>query len=307
MRIEALRIESGRCLDLERSPQASEVLQEGLLAVLAESNVTLHVPAGAVALWCPLAGELKLGIDDGSNTIGRLAINRGAVCVSDDERTRTTAVLHGGAAIAVLGRHSAWSRALSAYDPASLPVPAIFPQSVTAVPGARRRVVAFVHAALCGDAGWRLAELARALQAMQAPLAACMDRSPGRSASRRRQLFLRFQRVRQRMALNPRHDLDVPALARMVNYSTWQFIKVFHQIYGETPYAYLLRCRVEHAQRLIVRTELGIGEVARESGFESRATFNRVFKEHTGIPPSALRNAALPGATDESGARARVG
>ncbi|HEX7111791.1 MAG TPA: AraC family transcriptional regulator [Mizugakiibacter sp.] len=239
-----------------------------------------------------MAGELRLGIDEGSNTIGRLSIDRGVVCVSDDERTRTTAVLHGGAAIAVLGRHPSWSKALSAYDAASLPAPAIFPQSAEAAAGARRRMVAFVHAALCGDAGWRLAELARAVQAIQAPLTACIDSSPGRSASRRRQLFLRFQRVRQRMALNPRHDLDVPALARMVNYSTWQFIKVFHQIYGETPYAYLLRCRVEHAQRLILRTDLGIGEVARESGFESRATFNRVFKEHTGMPPSALRAAS---------------
>lgn len=289
MRIEAVRIESGRNHDIERSTQLPVLAEGGLLAVLCEADTTLEVPAGTVAVWCPLTGELHLGFDTGDSGVGRVTVGRGWICVCDVDRARTTAVPRGGAAIAVLGRHPAWANALSVVGETNLQAPSVFPQLAAAAPGTRRRLLAFVHAALGGDAGWRLADLARAVQQVQAPFAARVDRSPGRSATRRRQLFLRFQRVRQRMAFSPRHDLDIPALARMVNYSTWQFIKVFRQIYGETPYAFLQRCRVEHARRLILRTGLGIGEVARESGFESRATFNRVFKEHTGVPPSALR------------------
>lgn len=52
---------------------------------------------------------------------------------------------------------------------------------------------------------------------------------------------------------------------------------------------YLNRIRIAEAKRLLVETNLPIGEVADKVGFGHISNFNRVFKEYTGQSPSDLR------------------
>ena len=90
--------------------------------------------------------------------------------------------------------------------------------------------------------------------------------------------------------------LDVPALARVAGASEAHFIRTFKATFGETPYRYLQRRRVERSMFLLrQRRELSVSEVCLEVGFASLGTFSRTFKEIVGVSPSAYRELAAPG------------
>jgi transcriptional regulator GlxA family with amidase domain len=52
---------------------------------------------------------------------------------------------------------------------------------------------------------------------------------------------------------------------------------------------YLLMVRVSHAEEFLLKTDLPLTTIAYSCGFASLATFNRVFKQGTGITPSSYR------------------
>ncbi|MCD8566563.1 MAG: helix-turn-helix domain-containing protein [Alphaproteobacteria bacterium] len=75
-------------------------------------------------------------------------------------------------------------------------------------------------------------------------------------------------------------ELGVPetTLSKIINL---HFKKSFPQMLNEH--------RVEDAKRLLVETDAEVNVIAQESGFNSVASFNRVFKEITGEAPSRYR------------------
>ena len=80
-------------------------------------------------------------------------------------------------------------------------------------------------------------------------------------------------------------------LAAEANLSLSHFAREFHRTVGQTPYAYLLRRRIERARDLVVRSGLPFAEVGRRSGFPSPAHFADRFRREVGVTPSALRRA----------------
>ena len=90
--------------------------------------------------------------------------------------------------------------------------------------------------------------------------------------------------------------LDVPTLARIAGASEAHFIRTFKATFGETPYRYLQRRRVERSMFLLrQRRELSVTEVCLEVGFVSLGTFSRTFSEIVGISPSEYRRLSSPG------------
>jgi AraC-like DNA-binding protein len=88
--------------------------------------------------------------------------------------------------------------------------------------------------------------------------------------------------------------LNVPELARVAGASEAHFIRVFKQTFGETPYRYLQRRRVERSMFLLRRRpDLSVTEVCLEVGFVSLGTFSRTFSEIIGCAPSEYRRRSL--------------
>ena len=56
--------------------------------------------------------------------------------------------------------------------------------------------------------------------------------------------------------------------------------------------AYLLNVRVEHAQRLLLQTNMLVFEVGNAAGFRNPRYFTAVFKKATGMTPTAYRSHA---------------
>jgi signal transduction histidine kinase/DNA-binding LacI/PurR family transcriptional regulator/CheY-like chemotaxis protein len=83
-------------------------------------------------------------------------------------------------------------------------------------------------------------------------------------------------------------------IARHVAISGNYLTECFRQVLGITPMAYLTRCRMQRAQRLLTHTDLSITEIAAETGFSELSHFTHTFKREMGVSPNAYRRGQPP-------------
>ncbi|VXB37966.1 AraC family transcriptional regulator [Luteimonas sp. 9C] len=135
---------------------------------------------------------------------------------------------------------------------------------------------------------------------VQRDLAATVRRCPGRSRSRKRQVFGRMQRARLYLEGNSDRVVRISELADLTSFSSWYFSKAFHALYDESPQALSVRLRLERAAQLLSTTSMMVGEVAAASGFDNCCSFARAFKNHHGIPASRYRSNLRQNAVSEA-------
>lgn len=97
------------------------------------------------------------------------------------------------------------------------------------------------------------------------------------------------QRARQFIEAHQSENLDLAAVARAVNVSTFHFCKMFKRATGLTFTEHLSLVRVARAKQLLANPQLRISEVAFEVGFSSLTHFNRMFRRIAGQSPTAFR------------------
>lgn len=112
--------------------------------------------------------------------------------------------------------------------------------------------------------------------------------------ARLRELTL-MRRVRDRIDREYAKPLDVEALARGVHISAGHLSRTFKEVYGESPYSYLMTRRIERAMALLRRGDRTVTEVCFEVGFQSLGTFSTRFSELVGRSPSEYRRHPEPG------------
>jgi len=88
-------------------------------------------------------------------------------------------------------------------------------------------------------------------------------------------------------------------VAKHVHLSVDHFRRVFGRTTGLTFTEYLVRVRLEKAKELVANPKARLSEAALEAGFQSIPHFNRVFKAHVGMSPTAYR-ASLQGSNVSS-------
>lgn len=82
-------------------------------------------------------------------------------------------------------------------------------------------------------------------------------------------------------------------LAEAAGLSVHHFIKAFRQSVGETPYAWVMRQRIERARALLTHRGEMVGDVALQTGFSSPAHFIDAFRRRLGVTPGAFQEAVL--------------
>ena len=90
---------------------------------------------------------------------------------------------------------------------------------------------------------------------------------------------------------NYREPLALETLAAQLCYSPVYFHKLFSAAMGRTPRQYIQERRLRIARELLALGDLSLAEVAMECGFSSQSYFNYVFKQETGMTPSAYARA----------------
>jgi AraC-like DNA-binding protein len=87
----------------------------------------------------------------------------------------------------------------------------------------------------------------------------------------------------------PAAPWTVGSLAACAAMSRSAFAARFRDLLGQPVMTYLTELRVQLAVDLLHRGDLTVAEVATAVGYESSASFTRVFKRHHGIPPRQVR------------------
>src|SRR5688572_13262454 len=127
------------------------------------------------------------------------------------------------------------------------------------------------------------------LAGVQRDLAARIPRCPGRSRSRKRQVFGRLQRARLYLEGNSDRIVRISELAELTSFSSWYFSKTFLSLYDESPQAAAARLRIERAAELLESSSMMIGEVAAACGFDNCCSFARAFRARFGVSASRYR------------------
>jgi AraC family transcriptional regulator len=130
---------------------------------------------------------------------------------------------------------------------------------------------------------------------VQRDLAARVPRCPGRSRTRKRQVFGRLQRARLYLEGNSDRIVRISELAELTSFSSWYFSKTFLSLYDESPQAAAARLRIERAAELLESTSMMIGEVAAACGFDNCCSFARAFRARFGVSASNYRKGVRAG------------
>jgi AraC family transcriptional regulator len=85
------------------------------------------------------------------------------------------------------------------------------------------------------------------------------------------------------------HELSLTELAAVAQTSPDHFARLFRQATGQTPYHYVIMCRIERAKRLLRETEWPIIEISHQTGFTDQSYFTAVFRKHVATTPKAYR------------------
>ena len=88
---------------------------------------------------------------------------------------------------------------------------------------------------------------------------------------------------------NPSQRFTITELAASAQLSCSHFTSLFRQVIGLPPYAYLAKCRLEAAQRLLAETDDKIEKIAKSLGFASSQHLAGQFRKTYGVTASEWR------------------
>lgn len=96
---------------------------------------------------------------------------------------------------------------------------------------------------------------------------------------------LAMQYIQQNFA----EKLTVEELASRCGVSVYHFIRLFKRSQNCTPHEYIMGVRLRQGVRLLLTTDMTVGEIAISVGFHSASHFSSCFKSHYGMTPREYR------------------
>lgn len=88
---------------------------------------------------------------------------------------------------------------------------------------------------------------------------------------------------------NIRQEMNIETLASMACVTNAHLGRLFRQTLGYSPIQFVLRTRIQYAQRLLVTTTNSISSIAEDVGFNDVSYFIRLFKQKIGFTPQEYR------------------
>jgi AraC family transcriptional regulator len=98
-----------------------------------------------------------------------------------------------------------------------------------------------------------------------------------------------LHRVYEFVDANLSRPLHVDDLASLARLSTSHFSSAFRRSTGESPFRYLRRRRIDHAQQMMLLTNLSLAEISVDCGFADQAHLTKLFRRMVGVCPGAWR------------------
>lgn len=109
------------------------------------------------------------------------------------------------------------------------------------------------------------------------------------SQGRKRMNLEIFEKAIEYINENFSKEITLEDVSEHIHISSYYFSHAFKKYIGMTFIEYLTRIRIKKAKKLLLTTDLNIGEVGKQVGYDDHNYFSRVFKNLEGIPPSKFK------------------
>jgi AraC family transcriptional regulator len=106
-----------------------------------------------------------------------------------------------------------------------------------------------------------------------------------------RLLAWQARKVRDYIDAHLAEALRVADLCSLLRLSEAHFSRSFKRTFGESPHAFLIRQRLQRAERYMLETGASLSEIALQCGFTDQAHLSKHFRQHTGRTPGSWRRA----------------
>ena len=111
-------------------------------------------------------------------------------------------------------------------------------------------------------------------------------RLPNYETQEYRQVVAAIRHAEQNVSSPP----SIGELAQIAEMSIYQLDRRMQHVYGLTTGQWLLKVRIDTAQRLLRETSLPVVVVAHEAGYTDQSAFSRHFRKATGLTPREYRS-----------------
>lgn len=101
--------------------------------------------------------------------------------------------------------------------------------------------------------------------------------------------YPKIMEVKKHIDVNIKSEFRLNELADLAKLSPNFFCRIFKDIVGDSPINYINKYRINNAKKLLIKTSMGIKEIAYECGFDNDTYFYTLFKRFEGQSPSAFR------------------
>jgi AraC-like DNA-binding protein len=101
--------------------------------------------------------------------------------------------------------------------------------------------------------------------------------------------LLRLCRARDFIRFYHPDEVRLEDAAAEAALSSWHFLRLFREMFQETPHEFLTRIRVERAKQLLALGDRSVTDICFDVGFSSLGSFSTLFKKHVGASPAAFR------------------
>jgi AraC-like DNA-binding protein len=115
---------------------------------------------------------------------------------------------------------------------------------------------------------------------------------PVRRAATQREILRRISLATDFIHSSFERPLMLSDMASAAFLSRHHFLRLFKHIHEVTPHEYLQRKRTMVAARMLRNSELGVEEIVRQVGFDSRSTLFRAMRRFHGVTPRECRQAS---------------
>jgi AraC-like DNA-binding protein len=112
---------------------------------------------------------------------------------------------------------------------------------------------------------------------------------PAHRPATREELYRRLHLARDYAAASYAQPVSLDELARIACLSPNHFLRSFKGLFHQTPYQFLIDCRLERASWLLVKTSLPVTEICLSVGFQSLGSFSSLFRRSFGLAPQQYR------------------
>lgn len=102
--------------------------------------------------------------------------------------------------------------------------------------------------------------------------------------------FDAIKKAKEIMETDPSEHLVISRLADKAGINEFKLKIGFKEIFGISPYKYLIKIRLDRAKLLLEETDYTIREIADKVGFGTYNGFSMCFRNAFGVLPSQYRN-----------------